>query len=83
MRYINGVPMAFELSAYAGNQKHENEKELSPAVKFSNYRERSEYDDGGCEEINFDVEDECEASIYINGKFVFGPIKGSCSVTIK
>lgn len=81
MRYVNGIPMAFELSAYVGTEKED--KELAPAVKFKNYTERSEYDDDGCEEINFDVEDECEASIYINGKFVFGPIKGSCSVTIK
>lgn len=82
--YVNGVPMAFALSAYLNNEETTTQgKELTQAARFSNYVERGDNDDDGCDEIEFTVNSGVGVNIYVDGEFAYGPIVGHSVVTIR
>ena len=76
-RCMNGIQAGFGLEAYNDyyNSFNSNtEDDCDYPCDNNDYTE---------DEVSVDVKDGCEARIYINGVFQFGPIKGACNITIK
>lgn len=96
--YINGnkIQMGFALSAYLDDKPKCTEEDddnfkfraLRPAIKFKNIGkiiERNYGDYGfetGCDDFSCEVDKGKSVDIFINGEFVYGPVKGGDTIEI-